>query len=102
MQDLSKCIGFEWDEHNAGKNWYKHRVNPQEAEQIFFNKPLCLEEDEGHSKSELRLYALGQTDEGRFLFVAFTVRENLIRVISARPMSKKERKEYEANEKESA
>lgn len=47
-----------------------------------------------------RLYALGQTDAGRRLFVVFAVREELIRIISARDMSRRERKVYADAEKE--
>ena len=43
VQDLlHKCTGFEWDEHNAEKNWQKHRVTPSECEQMFFNRPLVV------------------------------------------------------------
>jgi len=52
--------------------------------------------DEKHSEQEERYYALGHTDAGRLLFLVFTIRNNLIRVISARDMSKKERERYEA------
>jgi len=52
--------------------------------------------------TEPRLYALGQTDRGRFLFLVFTIREKLIRVISARDMSRREKKEYERAESEAA
>ena len=48
-----------------------------------------------HSEKEPRYYVLGHTIAGRRLFIAFTVREEKIRVISARDMSKKERKIYE-------
>ena len=53
--------------------------------------------DTVHSQHEERYYALGQTDSGRLLFIAFTMREDLIRVISARDMSRKERKVYESH-----
>ena len=94
---LARCTGFDWDEGNVLKNWVKHRVTAAECEQIFFNRPLVVAEDVEHSKAEGRFYALGQTDAGRLLLVVFTVRRNLIRVISARAMTKKERKEYEAS-----
>lgn len=100
MTDLPKWVGFEWDEHNAGKIWDKHHVSLQEAERVFFNKPLWIKEDEEHSKHEKRFHALGCTNEGRRLFIAFTVREDFIRIISARPMSKKERKVYASGKKE--
>jgi hypothetical protein len=91
---LYQCSGFDWDEGNTDKNWFKHKVNPLECEQVFFNHPLIIQNDTIHSKKEKRFYALGQTDFKRFLFIAFTVRNNLIRVISARDMSRKERGVY--------
>jgi len=98
---LYKCSGFDWDEGNTSKNWLKHKVTPTECEQIFFNQPLMVQGDPRHSKRETRYYALGKTDLKRTLFVAFTVRNNLIRVISARDMSRKERRVYD-NEKKNA
>ena len=96
---LEKTTGFDWDEGNIEKNWVSHRVSPSESEQIFFNLPMIVSEDVKHSKSESRYYALGQTNAGRELFLVFTIRRGLIRVISARDMNKKERKAYQ-NEKE--
>ena len=93
---LSECQGFEWDEANVEKNWRTHGVSPGEAEQVFFNKPLVVSDDPKHSQEEQRHYALGRTDQGRLLFIAFTVRNDNIRVISARDMSRKERKIYRA------
>ncbi len=92
---VAKCAGFDWDEGNLLKNWEKHRVSAVECEQVFFNRPVVAAEDTEHSRQEERMFALGQTDAGRLLFVVFTVRRDLIRVISARDMSKRERKEYE-------
>ena len=100
MDALRECTGFEWDEHNAGKNWEQHRVAPHECEQAFLNLPLVVMDDAGHSRSERRYYALGQTDVGRRLFMAFTIRGKLVRVICARDMSRKERKAYEEQEDE--
>lgn len=91
---ITGFTGFEWDNGNLLKNWEEHRVSASECEQVFFNKPLLTGSDEKHSQKEVRFYALGQTDTGRLLFVVFTVRGNLIRVISARDMNKKERKVY--------
>jgi hypothetical protein len=101
MIDWQLITGFEWDEGNAHKSSDKHNVSQAEAEQVFFNSPLLLLPDPRHSLEEARLYALGKTDEARLLFVSFTLRggETLVRVISARPMNRKERKFYEkANE----
>ena len=85
--------GFDWDAGNAKKN-SKHQVEPEEAEAIFFNHPLLWNFDEKHSASENRWVALGQTAK-RKLSVVFTVRRNMIRVISARDMNKKEKAVYE-------
>ena len=95
---LQKCTGFEWDAHNAGKNWQKHRVTPSECEEFFFNRPLAVADDVRHSEKENRFYALGHTDVGRVLFVVFAVRRDKIRVISARDMNRKERKAYQSHE----
>lgn len=95
---LADCAGFEWDEHNTDKNWRKHRVSPEECEEVFFNRPLVVRGDTEQSKREPRYYSLGQTDSGRLLFVVFTVRGHLVRVISARDMSRKERAVYLSHE----
>lgn len=96
MIDLTQIAGFNWDDGNARKN-QKHDVSMAEAEQVFFNAPLLLLEDVAHSQKEPRLHALGKTDEGRRLHIAFTLRhsDELIRVISARDMHRKERAIYE-------
>ena len=98
MIDLNALDGFQWDEGNLLKNWDKHQVSVNECEQVFFNIPLLLFDDTAHSQDEPRFYMLGRTDLDRLLFLSFTVRGNKIRVISARPMSRRERTSYaEAN-----
>ena len=91
---LRKFTGFDWDKGKIDKNWIKHTVSPSKCEQVFFNQPLVVQDNLIHSETEKRFYALGQTDMKRFLFIAFTIRNNLIRVISARDMSRKERRVY--------
>lgn len=93
--ELARCTGFEWDVGNADKNWETHEVARGEAESIFFNRPLIVASDLAHSQRERRYAALGRTDEGRLLTVVFTVRATLVRVISARDMSRRERRIYE-------
>lgn len=61
---------------------------------IFFNDPLLVGKDAAHSQDEPRGFALGQTSAGRMLFAVFTIRRQLIRVISARDMTPAERKRY--------
>jgi len=93
--DPNTIHGFEWDENNREKNWEKHQVSTGECEEVFFNLPLLLSTDPAHSQMEPRSFILGQTDSGRLLFIAFTIRDDRIRVISARDMSRKERAIYE-------
>jgi uncharacterized DUF497 family protein len=83
MQILPDPILFQWDSGNVDKNLKKHNVSIQEAEEFFVNEPLITDEDTQHSTStEKRFYALGQTKANRKLFVAFTIRDKKIRVIS--------------------
>lgn len=95
MKEITHSTGFQWDDHNTRKIWEKHHVTPSECEQTFFNRPFITAEDDKHSQSEKRYFALGQTDAGRRLYMVFTFRTSLIRFISARDMSRKERKVYE-------
>lgn len=95
MIDLNQLTGFDWDAGNREKNWQKHRVSTGECEEVFFNLPLLLQDSPGCSQTEPRFLVLGQTNAGRQLFIAFTVRQEKIRVISARDMSQKERDLYE-------
>ena len=94
MGEVFGVIKFEWDEGNLSKNWTKHNVDSFESEEIFFNKPLITLRDEKHSKIESRYIALGRTNSGGLLLVVFTIRGEVIRVISAKDMHKKERTVY--------
>jgi hypothetical protein len=62
------------------------------------NEPLVVRADVRHSHREKRYYALGQTRRGRLLFVAFTIRRDLIRVISVRDMNRREQDFYAKHE----
>ena len=99
MRDLGELIdaigGFEWDAGNAQKNWVSHRVMPAESEEVFFNLPVFVLEDAKHSGRERRYNVLGRTNADRLLSVIFTIRGDLVRVISARPMIRKERTAYD-------
>ena len=96
MIDLSAIIGFDWDLGNVHKSHDKHDVSAAESEQVFFNQPLMVVEDVQHSQAELRFHAFGVTASNRQLHITFTVRTEgtLIRIISARDMSLRERKWY--------
>jgi len=91
---LLDWAGFDWDDGNIGKNRELHHVTREEAEEVFFHEPLVVRGDVRHSAREKRFYALGQTSRGRLLFAAFTIRRNLIRVISVRDLNRKEREVY--------
>ena len=91
---LADLDGFEWDPGNSDKNWLLHRVRQTEAEQALLNRPLVFAVDLKHSQQEPRFMAMGHTDTKRQLAIVFTVRGRLIRVISARPLSRPERKVY--------
>jgi hypothetical protein len=95
---LDECVGFDWDEANVEKNWEHHHVTQEEAEDVFFSEPLVVRGDIRHSRREKRYYALGQTSRGRRLFVAFTIRRKLIRVISVREMNRREQEFYDKHE----
>jgi uncharacterized DUF497 family protein len=92
---LALCTGFEWDAGNAPKVLARHNVEPGECEQAFFQEPFVAKFDEGHSETEPRWQGLGQTLAGRKLYLVFTIRGTLIRLIAARDMNQRERQRYE-------
>jgi uncharacterized DUF497 family protein len=94
LDQLTAATGFDWDPGNREKNWLGHAVTTAECEQVFFNEPLVVVADAKHSQGEDRFYVLGRTSAERRLFVVFTMRGTLVRVISARDMSRKERRAY--------
>ena len=102
MDILPEPTAFEWDKGNISKNFVKHDVTPQEAEEIFSNEPLVLARDAEHSTVHGRRYfALGRTKSGRKLFATFMIRSKKIRIISIRDMTKAEEDAYEDFEKNS-
>ena len=87
---------FDWDQWNLQKNEIKHGVSATEAESAFSDKKHCLFEDQRHSSaSEIRYILYGLSSGDRILMVGFTLRHKKIRIITARPASKKERSIYE-------
>lgn len=95
MPDFSEVDGFEWDDANRLKNWERHHVAWWECEEVFFHKPFYVIPDMSHSQREERYFTLGRTKAGRRLFLAFTLRGDRIRIISARDMSRRERRIYD-------
>lgn len=96
MIDFGSIVGFDWDEGNVRKSADKHGVNARQSEQVFLDPKLLILADEEHSRTEKRFHAYGQSAAGRLLLVSFTLRQSdtIIRVISARDMSRKERQRY--------
>lgn len=92
---IENCEGFEWDDGNSGKNWHLHRVTDAESEEVFSNEPFVIIRDSSHSNLESRYAVRGVTNAGRRLTVVFTIRNALIRVISARNMTRREERIYE-------
>jgi uncharacterized protein len=90
-----KPLKFDWDEGNKTKNYQKHQITYKECEEVFFNKPLINNLDEKHSQYEKRFRSLGRTNKNRKLFISYTIRNQKIRIISARDQNKKERRIYE-------
>ena len=95
MKILSEPIAFDWDKGNIDKNLKKHNVSNRETEETFANEPKFIFEDEKHSSTEKRYMIWGITHKSRRLSAFFTFRKDKIRIISARNMHKKERREYE-------
>jgi uncharacterized DUF497 family protein len=87
---------FIWLPTIVDKIETKHRVLPEEAEEVFFNGPKFRFVETGHRKGDNVYSAAGQTDEGRFLIVFFVYKSaGSALVLSARDMDAKERRRYE-------
>lgn len=88
-------MDFAWDPDKATRNLQKHRVSFEEAQSVFYD-PLALNiEDEEHSETEVREFVVGHSSSHRLLLVCFTERKGGIRLISARPVTRVERQDYE-------
>lgn len=86
---------FKWDPRKAKSNRTKHGVSFQEATTVF-GDPLALTfDDPDHSIHEDRFLTFGLSKTGKLLIVSHTIRNEHIRIISARVMSKQEKQIYE-------
>ena len=90
---------FEWDPQKAKSNLEKHGVSFGEASTAFQDTLSLTIEDPLRSIEEERLILIGMSQENRILVVVHTERGDNIRIISARKATKKEREDYESNEK---
>jgi uncharacterized DUF497 family protein len=91
-------VRFEWDDDKAARNLTKHRVGFDEARSVFSDRLAKIFSDDGHSTEEIREIIVGYSILNRLLLVSFTERgRNVIRIISARVATRKERKSHEEN-----
>ena len=89
---------FEWDRVKAAGNVKKHEVTFDEACTVFVDPLARIFDDPDHSADESREVIVGHSILGRLLLVCFTEREvEVIRIFSARPLTRKERQDYEEN-----
>lgn len=95
MSTNNIVLEFVWDKGNSDKNYLKHNVTNKEAEDVFFDRNCKTFNDIVHSINETRYRIIGKTEQNRILLVIYTIRGNMIRVISARDTNKKEIKLYE-------
>jgi uncharacterized protein len=85
---------FEWDPENAESNLTKHRVDFADAVGVFFDELAITLADEGEEAEE-RWVTIGADVLNRILVVVYTWRTDVIRLISARKATRRERKQYE-------
>ena len=87
-------LDFEWDSRKASLNLRNHRILFEAACEVFHDPFVCVM-DAGVIEGEPREAAIGMTVDWRLLYVVYTLREEIIRLISARLATKMERKLYE-------
>jgi uncharacterized protein len=88
---------FQWDEGKAAINWSKHGVSFYEAETVFDDSLYIDFYGTDNSKDEDRYLIVGMSTEGRLLIVSYTKRGSSVRIISAREVTKSERRIYESS-----
>jgi uncharacterized DUF497 family protein len=86
---------LEWDEGKNAANIRKHGVSFEEAATIFGDTLSDTFDDPDHSAQESRFVTVGTSENGRLLIVAHTDRQERIRIISARELTRQERRNYE-------
>jgi uncharacterized protein len=88
-------VNFEWDPSKAKQNRRKHRVSFHEAATVFADPLSATYSDPEHSASEQRFLTVGMSEVSRVLIVAHSDRDEVIRIISARKATRREREHYE-------
>ncbi|HEY0602026.1 MAG TPA: BrnT family toxin [Herpetosiphonaceae bacterium] len=90
-------LQFVWDDNKAVTNTIKHQVTFEEASTVFADPLAVIFDDEAHSVEEIREIILGHSTSNRLILVSFTERDGIVRIISARRATPKERRDYESN-----
>jgi uncharacterized DUF497 family protein len=85
----------EWDDKKASANAQKHGVTFEEAATVLEHTLSITFRDPDHSIEEHRYLTIGLSSNGRILMVAHTDRADAVRLISARPATRSERRFYE-------
>ncbi|HSU83798.1 MAG TPA: BrnT family toxin [Thermoanaerobaculia bacterium] len=88
---------FEWDDAKAASNLSKHGVSFEEALTVFDDPLAVIFDDEDHSQGELREIIIGHSNRNQLVLACFTERSRRVRIISARPATRRERENYEEN-----
>ena len=86
---------FVWDPGKAAANLTKHHIDFREAATVFDDLLSTAFPDAAHSISERRFLIVGASARGRVLVVAYTEQAEIVRIISARPATRRERRFYE-------
>lgn len=87
---------FEWDDKKAITNARKHLVAFDEAMTCFYDPHQIAFYDPDHSENEDREVMIARSNQNRILVVCSTIRDEKIRIISARLATKQEKRDYEA------
>ena len=95
MQIFKNPIEFYWDKGNKDKSLIKHGITDTESEEVFFDEKKKILQDTLHSQKEKRFIIIGRTKLSNLLYMVFTIRGGKLRIISARPLNKKEKFLYE-------
>ena len=88
-------MNFEWDADKADANLEKHQVSFHDAATVFADPLSTTFPDSDHSVGERRFLTIGASQSGALLVIAHTEKYDTIRLISARPVTRHERKFYE-------
>lgn len=94
MLKLDKQKKFDWDKGNLDKSYLKHGITPNQAEEAFLDEAAIILKDVAHSQKEARFLLIGKPSGRKVLFIVFTIRNEKVRIISARAADKKEVRRY--------